>query len=85
MFTTKENQVRKMTRLYEVSTGNYFSKYIQENETRNLQLFETEFYKHWKYPTDKTRTRLVNRSHTVNITETAKTVNSVWCNPIYAR
>ncbi len=82
ILTTTNNKITTISRLYEASTGNVFSKYIQENETRNLPLYETEFYKHWKR--QDTRTRLVNgRSYSINVEGEAEIVNSVECKPIY--
>ncbi|UUI59234.1 hypothetical protein [Aeromonas salmonicida] len=84
-FTIKNNETKTTTKFYQVSTGNVFSEYIKENETRELQLFEVEFFKDWKHPSDKTRTRLVNGLHTINSKEEIKVVNGIDCDPIYAK
>lgn len=86
-YTTEDNNKKTIaSQLYIVSTGNVFSEYIQENETRELQLYEAEFYASWKRPKNKNLTRrTVNSPHTLNLLIRPKEINIVDCSPIYAK
>ena len=80
----QSGQKASIARHYVVSTGNFFSDYIDEKETRELQLYEAEFSVSQKYKR-KFIQRAVNSPHTLNLRTQVTALNTVTCKPVYAK